>query len=217
MLKSYSDKGYAGVVLTDHFSNSGSSFLNDKSLSWADKVRVYSEYIEKAKTVGESLGLTVFSGYENCAQGGREQLVYGIDSDFLINNADIDKKSVDYVCDAVREYGGVTSLAHPFREAFYIDQSQPIYSSQCDCIEVYNFCNKEPVWNKRAYELAISLGKGMTSGSDAHSPETAGNAGIATTDKLSSNKDLVAAIKSESTSLIINGRIVSKSDFSKVL
>ena len=217
ILKVYAEKGYTGVVITDHFFNSGSSFLKDSNLPWTDKVRIFSENFEKSKEIGKNFGIDVFFGFEFRAQGSREQLVYGVDSDFLYSHPDIHQKSVPYLCDAVREYGGVTSLAHPYREADYIDQTAPLFAEHCDCIEVYNYYNRDPEWNRKALDLAVKLGKGFTSGSDAHYADKAAFAGIATEQKITSEKQFAQAILSEQTKLIINGGIVDKNNLKEVL
>lgn len=217
VLRAYVKKGYTGVVITDHFFNSGSSYLKDSDLPWVDKVRIFNENLQKSKQIGKKLGIDVFFGFEFRADGSREQLVYGVDADFLYSHPDIDKKSVAYLCDAVREYGGVTSLAHPFREAPYIDQSAPLYAEHCDCIEVYNYYNRNPEWNRKAYQLALELSKGFTSGSDTHFSDKAGFAGIATEYKITTEKQFASAILSEQTKLIINSEIVDKNDLKEVL
>lgn len=217
MLSRYAELGYSGVVLTDHFFNSGSSFLRDSCVPWSDRVSAFNENYLEAKAAGETLGLDVFFGLEFCSDGCREQLVYGVDADFVFAHSDLDKKSVRYLCDAVREYGGITSLAHPFRQADYINSDSPIPAKYCDCIEVYNYCNRDPKWNRQAYELARSLGKGMTAGSDAHNLTAAGRSGIACEHKIRSYSDLVKAIKDSCTRLIINSEITDKTNLEEIL
>ena len=215
-LQKYANSGYTGVVLTDHFFNSNSSFLKDEP-DWLTKVERFNEHYEAVKEYGKSLSLDVFFGFEFCSPGSHEQLIYGTTVDFLRKTPDLDKKSTQYLCDAVREFQGVSSLAHPFRQADYIDLSKPSGLEYCDCVEVYNYFNRNPLWNLQALELAQKSGKKFTAGSDAHSTEVAGHSGIATDFKITTPKQLADAILSDKTQLIIDCIPTEKSALFRVL
>ncbi len=212
MLDAYKNRDYTGVVLTDHFFKGNSVWCEEGIWEWTERVKLFSECYYKAVEYGKKIGLDVFFGFENNVGGGREQLAYGVDERFLLNNPDIHQLPAKEFCKLVREYGGITSCAHPYRMANYIDANSDTYADVCDCVEIFNYGNADNEWNKKAYKLAKSLGKYFTSGSDAHSIEGVGYAGIATETKITSRKELVSAIKSDSTAIIVRDEIIAKSD-----
>jgi predicted metal-dependent phosphoesterase TrpH len=76
------------------------------------------------------------------------------------------KGDVFEVLDFIRESGGVSIIAHPFRGLGYSFHEKEIWK-KADAIEVLNG-NTLAFKNHKAYSQAVQMKKSMTSGSDAH-------------------------------------------------
>ena len=59
MVRAYAEKGFSGVVITDHFIN-GNSYANEPE-AWKDKVDVYLRGYIAAKEAEEEFGIRVYS------------------------------------------------------------------------------------------------------------------------------------------------------------
>ena len=62
MAQKYKELGYDGIFITDHFFHGNTCV--DRSLPWADWVRLFCQGYEDAKKQGEKIGLDVFFGWE---------------------------------------------------------------------------------------------------------------------------------------------------------
>ena len=87
MAQAYRDRGYAGMVLTDHFLLGNTAV--DRRLPWEEKVQRYWEAYLAAKTWGDAHGFSVFFGLEHQYGGGKEVLTYGVDLEFLLSHRDL--------------------------------------------------------------------------------------------------------------------------------
>ena len=79
--------------------------------------------------------------------------------------------------------------AHPFRSGMKLMPAELL-----DGIEVYNAGN-EPEWNESARIFAEERGIPCIAGSDGHKIGTAGRAGIAASERIKSNEDLIRVLK----------------------
>lgn len=206
LVKAYKAVGYSGLVITNHFLN-GNTAVN-RRLPWKEKIAVYEDSYLRAKAEGGQ-NFTVLFGLEYNYGDGKEVLSYGIEPEFLYANPDIDRVPLAEFCKLVKEYGGYISQAHPFRTADYIN---PFVLPQIECLdamEVYNWCNKD-VDNKEALDWANKYSLGQTSGGDVHGVigSGLGEAGMAFTKEIKTNKELVLALKNREGRLIIKGNIV---------
>ncbi len=192
----YYENGYAGIIVTDHFFNGNSCVRRD--LPWKEKAALFCKGYESAKKRGDELGLDVFFGWE-AGYYGTEFLIYGLDPEWLINHADIDRWSIEeqYVC--VKEAGGMVIQAHPFREAPYIPRIR-LYPDCCDGVEGFNLGNERvggAIYNKEAYEYAARYNLPATRGSDSHH---AGQGGASTDfdHRLESIQDYIECVMNKS-------------------
>ena len=206
MVRAQKQAGYAGCVVTDHFFNGNTAI--DRSLPWEQKVRAFYKGYEHARKEGEKLDFDVLFGLEYLVPGAYEFLVYGIGLDFLLENPDFDKLPRQEFARRVHNAGGLISHAHPYREALYIDSARGPYPEICDAVEVYNHCNRNPLWNEKARLLADRCSLLYTSGSDTHTVDNAGNAGMAFPFRIRNSAQLVTALKCGEGKLIINGNVV---------
>ncbi|MDO5327692.1 MAG: PHP-associated domain-containing protein [Clostridia bacterium] len=178
MVKVYCEKGFSGIVITDHFIN-GNSYANDPAV-WDEKMDVYLRGYNAAKTAGEKYGLPVYFGieYTHLGGNGEDYLLLGLKPEYLYAELrDCDKWSIEYLCDTVHALGGIVIRAHPYREAGYIRHpgiERP--GLDIDAIEVFNTGNASDEYNRKALELAMQEGKPWTAGSDTHHVDTTATA-----------------------------------------
>lgn len=197
--RAYHENGYSGIIVTDHFFNGNSAI--PRNMPWKDRVDLFTMGYKNAKEEGEKIGLTVLFGFEYAADGA-EFLVYGLEPDFLYANEDFDKAGVKRMIDSVREAGGITSLAHPFREASHLYGFRLFIDT--DAIEAVNAGNRHnPDFNRRAYEFALDRGKLMTAGSDLHSADSVTCTGMMFDREIKTSSDFVAAVKEKAYKLML--------------
>lgn len=199
LVQAYHKIGFAGLVLTDHFIHGNNCV--DASLPWEKRMQCYYDACLEARQAAAGLDFDVLFGIEHAYGGGLEVLCYGIDLPFLLNNPDIPQLNIRKFADRVHEYGGLVIHAHPYRWAG-ADLQLPL--DILDGIEVYNAGNP-PDKNEMAQCLADETGLIRTAGSDLHhiAEPKLGTAGIALPYRVSTEADLVAALKRRDHSLIL--------------
>ena len=187
-------KGYAGMVITNHFINGDTKI--DRTLSWPEFVEAYREDYERGRIFAEQLDFDLLFGIEEQVGNGKEILVYGISPDFLERNPSLKSGDAAEYARLVHNEGGLVFQAHPYRDRFYITDPGPIAELELlDGIEVYNAAN-EPEENKKAALLAKEKGLRCTVGSDGHSKSSAGRTAIVSKERIRTNEKLVEILKS---------------------
>lgn len=185
------DRGYSGLIVTDHFFNGNTSV--DSGLSWEERVSIYCSGYERALRASEGTDFTVMFGVEfNFIKD--EYLLYGIDKQWLLDNECIMKMTRHELFDAVHKAGGIMVQAHPFRERDYLS-SIKLSPDTADCIEVYNAANSANM-NALAFEYCVRLGLPMTSGSDIHDYRPGAMGGMLFEKKINSIEDYINAVMS---------------------
>jgi predicted metal-dependent phosphoesterase TrpH len=163
LVRAYHQKGFAGLVLTDHFIHGNTSV--DPDLPWEIRMRRYYDAFLEAKALGDSLDFDVIFGLEHAYGGGLEALCYGIDLDFLLSNPDIPTLSIQAFAHRVHQWGGMVVQAHPYRS-----YCKPMDAALLDGVEVFNM---HPNHNSRVALAAQQYGgKGLSllMGTDYHHP-----------------------------------------------
>lgn len=185
----YKEKGYSGVVLTDHYSPLTFSpfhgFLNPKKY-----IEEYiNPYYEMKKY--EDDNFSVMFGMELRHYGtGNDYLIYGVDPEWLRNQGNLLAKFEKEVYELMHAQGYLVYQAHPFRP--YITRCNPKY---IDGVEIYN--GKVPkASNEKAEAWAKAENKLMVSGSDFHVPKQLARGGIITQKPIKNNADLLDVLKS---------------------
>lgn len=130
-------------------------------------------------------GLLVIIGMEYATDEG-DYLVFGPFEDIPPG------MSAPQLVEHVRDTGGATIGAHPFRQARPADTSV-FGPGLCDIVEVANGRNR-PEENIRAMHMARRRGLAMTAGSDAHTPEEIATRPTRFTVPVRSRADLVNAL-----------------------
>ena len=189
----YIQKGYDGVMITDHFFNGNCGI--DRSLPWKEKVEQFCKGYERAKAHGDRSGFAVFFGFEYNRRGA-EFLIYGVDKLWLMRHEDIMEMSIPQLYALVAESGGVMIQAHPFRRASYLENIC-LYPDYCDGVEAINTANYLDEYNENAIWYANRFSLFMTCGSDAHFSGRYNLGGVYLPQRLDSIAEYVHIIKSK--------------------
>jgi len=161
----YVQNGYNGIIITEHFLNSGSNKIDNNfgSLSYAEKIEMFYDGFLKVKQ--EALGkLDVFFGFEY-GYKGTDILVYGFDKEKLLKIPEIMQMSTREFIEFFNANGALTVHAHPFREDWYIDHIRLF--PQVEGVEVFNSCRTE-LCNKLGEYYAEQYNKLKLCGTDIH-------------------------------------------------
>jgi len=194
----YIQRGYDGIIVTDHFIN---GYTNcPKDLPWEKKMEFVVSGYNEAKKAGDLHGLSVFLGWEFTVRGA-DFLTYGLGMDFLLENPNLDRLSIEAYSTLVRKYGGFLAQAHPYRDEYYIEHNYPVEPHLIDAVEVYNSMDKRTA-NTKAFEFAVKNDLPMQSGTDSHSTGTTNYKGIILKEKAKSINDIIKAIKTKSITLV---------------
>ena len=165
----YKEKGYSGIIVTDHFFNG--HCLIPRSLPWKEWVNRFCRGYENAKEAGDRLGLDVFFGWEETFDYCDDYLVYGLDKQWLLEHPEVRSWTRGEQYRAVKEAGGCVVQAHPFRQRYYINKV--ILSPGCvDAVEAANGGHDNFSFDALACRYAQKIGKPMTAGTDIHDAES---------------------------------------------
>ncbi|MDR1664382.1 MAG: PHP domain-containing protein [Clostridiales bacterium] len=197
--RAYSERGYAGVIVTDHFVN-GNTTVHQK-LPWEKKMKLFYSGYAAVKKEGEKRGLDVFFGWEFTIRGS-DFLTYGLDFEFLLKHPGLDKLGIEAYSAIVRESGGYIAQAHPYREAWWIPEPSPADPGLLDGVEVYNASMPGEV-NEKARLFAETHGLPRQAGSDSHSANLGFASGVALTKRAESILDIIHGIKGGEAELIL--------------
>lgn len=95
--------------------------------------------------------------------------------------------------EAIHEAGGVAVAAHPYRWWSGLGAKNTL-AYDFDGIEALN-ARSIPSANRKSMKLARKIGKPMTAGSDAHTPEKIGHGYVELPDDLTTWQEVMAAIR----------------------
>jgi hypothetical protein len=198
-VRAYKDRGYAGIIVTDHFTNGNSGCPHD--LPWEEKMAFFVRGYEEAKAAGDLCGLDVFFGIEFNV-GCTEFLTYGLSPALLYKTPDLDRLGVKEYSAFVRRSGGYLAQAHPFRKAPWIIKSEPVAPALIDGMEVYNAGDMGKESNHKAKKFARLHNIPMQAGSDSHYEDIPFASGIGLRKRAKSIFDIIEAIKAGEVTLI---------------
>lgn len=200
LAKALYDGGFSGCVITNHFINGNTGFY--RHLPWDEFVAEYEKDYLLLKKCGEKYGLNIIFGIEEHVGRGLEILCYGITPEFLYSHPELRERNIELWYKTLKKHGALCIQAHPFREEIYIPDPQALPLEFVDGIEIYNADNSQK--NNLEAEALFALHPDLitTSGGDTHEPATACLGGIAVTERIRDEKELVAALKSRKYELI---------------
>lgn len=170
MVRTYIEKGFSGICVTDHFVN-GYSYAADPD-TWQEKIDAFVKGWYAARDAAEGTGLQVFFGWEYTwgSNNAEDYVTLGLTEDHLRHEfVDCDKWDLQRYIDTVHACGGIVIRAHPYRRAAYIPTEPVVHPGlNVDAIEVYNGGNEDDAFDEQALRFAVSEGKPQVAGSDTH-------------------------------------------------
>jgi hypothetical protein len=194
-IRSYLDRGFTGIIVTDHFYNGNSPLSGN--LPWKDWVALFCRGYEHTRQAGERQGLDVFFGWEETFDGD-DYLVYGLDKTWLLEHPEVRFWNRREQFEQAGSFGGCVVQAHPFRDRYYIQEIH--LSTGCvDAVEAANAGNDRN-FDALAMRYAQKLGLPVTAGSDIHNTSQAAQGalfGVYLDKKMESIQDYVQAIKTK--------------------
>ena len=194
MVAAYKQKGFTGVVVTDHLMNVQSHA--EPETDWNRRVEKQLAGYYAALEAGEKLGLTVYCGWELTYQDNAEDyLTLGLSPQFLYDYPWLERYDIEKYRDAVHAAGGILVRAHPYRRAWYIKKPYVEREGIADAIEVFNGGNSSQEENDMALAYAQKHNMPMTGGSDAHHVDETARGYIALEKKAESYAELCEAIR----------------------
>jgi len=193
----YKRKGYTGIIVTDHFVNGYTTC--PKNLPWEEKMRFFASGYDEAKKAGNKIGLDVFFGWEFTIRGS-DFLTYGLDLDFLISHPGVDLLCIEDYSALVRQNGGYIAQAHPYRDAYYVENKHPVNPHLLDGVEVYNSYDRDEI-NLKSLAFAQDNDLPMQSGTDSHGKVDRRFRGVILEKKAETIHDIINAIKAREVKL----------------
>ena len=183
------DKGYSGMIVTDHFFNGNTAVPAD--LSWKERVEIYCSGYERALKAAEGKDFNVMFGVEFNFNKD-EYLLYGVDKKWLLDNEGIMQMTRHELFEAVHKAGGIMIQAHPYRERDYLSDIK-LAPTAVDGIEVYNAANSANM-NALGFEYCTKLDLPMLAGSDIHYFHDKEMGGMLFDSKIGSVEEFVASV-----------------------
>lgn len=194
MVAAYHQKGFTGVVVSDHLMNVQSHAEPEKD--WHARVEKQLAGYYAALEAGKKLGIEVYCGWELTYLDNTEDYVtLGLSPQFLLDHPWLEQYDIEKYRDAVHAAGGILVRAHPYRRAWYIKKPYVEREGVADAIEVFNGGNSNPEENERALQYAQAHHMPMTGGSDAHHVDETARGYIALERRADSYAALCAAIR----------------------
>lgn len=197
----YHEKGYEGLVITDHYFKQYFDDLGD--LPWEEKIHRYLEGYRIALLYGSQYSMTILLGMEiRFEADANDYLVYGIDEKFLIENPEIIELNVEAFIKLAKVNQLMVFQAHPFRRGMNRD-----YIALVDGFECYNGNQRHDSRNQLAEALNDELQLIGISGSDFHETEDLAVGGILTDYPVKTMDELIKVLKSKAFKIIKEGQV----------
>ncbi len=199
MIKAYKDKGYDGIVVTNHIHRG--YFSSYPGETPKEKVDYFFSVYDKFNRECSSQGIKVFLGGEvlvTCPEGHAEYIIYGFDKKFIYDHPnlfDLTQEELFKLCD---KNGIFMFKAHPFRTKEV--HGDPKYMHGAESFNGhYHHANN----NDLAKEFCENNSLIKLSGTDFHHPDQPITAGIITKREVKDEQDLIRILRSGEYELII--------------
>lgn len=193
MARAHKAAGYDGIFVTDHFFNANTAV--PRELPWEERIDRFFLGYERAKEVGDQIGLKVWFGFEYTVYNA-DFLIYNMDKEFMKANEKLLMYTDERECfRTIREMGGFIVHAHPFRYDPYIHHIS-LYPHDVDAVEVIN-ASHDPrkLYNERAKLYADSYGLIKTGGSDSHHLDKLFDGGIDVPEPINCPEDYLRLLR----------------------
>jgi len=160
VLRCTREKGMDGIFLTNHYQK---SYIKDETaLSFAE--RSVKEF-EDARKCGEAMGMPVFWGIEVTMElyPPVHMLIYGVDTGFLLENAELFDYTQEKLYNTVKQAGGILVQAHPYRNGATVLDTRFLDGVEINSHPAYGKTYREELW-----AIAKENGLLITCGGDYH-------------------------------------------------
>lgn len=200
-VRAYKEKGYDGLVVTDHYFNGYFEEILPPDMPWPEKMDHWLQGYRCAKAAGDACGLTVLLGMElRFSSCNNDYLVYGITEEFLMTHPQLYKMEPGTFSALAKEQGFWWAQAHPFR-SWVTPWEEP---RMLDGAEVYNGNPCQESHNDQALAWAKENGLPGIAGSDFHGWEALARAGVRFEAEIDSQAALLKALKGSQWELCIH-------------
>lgn len=197
IVEMYREKGYNGIVITDHYSPMTYSLATVMRPQKA--VDFYTKgYRNALKAAGDDF--TVLLGMElRYYATANDFLVYGVTEDFLKSSGNLMAMYPKRFHNLAKKNNMLIVQAHPFRE--WMIRINP---KHLDGAEVFNGKSTKEINEKSARWVKENNMQIRISGSDFHREKNLAKGGIITETPIKTNDDLIRILKSGEYELIQN-------------
>lgn len=193
----YAEKGYDGVVVTDHFNQYAMEWLGGTDRAHVEKwLRGY----RAAKEAGDRLGVRVLFGLEARVPGSEnDYLIFGAEPEMVLENPTLYAGELSDVHALCRRYGALLVQAHPSRAGF----CTPADAEDLDGAEVFNGNPRHNNENEKTLSWAKAHPRLIqTSGSDFHQMEDLARGGVETNWDVRTSAQLAQMLQSGEYTLL---------------
>jgi len=198
MIKVYHERGYQGVVITDHLRKI--FFKKSHGATWEEKVddflTGYRHALEEAKNYDMDVLLGVEIAFMENNEHDNDFLIYGITEELLKTTPDILELGLEGVSALCREKGLLIYQAHPLRGYCCFEDVTLL-----DGIEIHNGNPRHNSNNADAEALAKEHGILMIGGSDYHEIGDEDSGGILTSERIYNNEQLLQVLRNNAYTL----------------
>ncbi|NLJ81023.1 MAG: PHP domain-containing protein [Firmicutes bacterium] len=193
LVELYLEAGYAGLVITDHFSADNSERLaarDGRPTDFAGQCDNLFQGYQAAKDFAQGR-LIILMGMELRFNANRnDYLVYGFDKPNLLKHSDLFHWGIERFSAYARKRGLLVVQAHPFRDGMTITAPASI-----DMLEVHNGHPRQASRNEIAARWAEMHGLPGSSGSDFHRQGDQGGGGVLLPEKPRNSDHFVTMMK----------------------
>jgi predicted metal-dependent phosphoesterase TrpH len=174
LVAAYLEKGYRGIIVTDHFNRYNCDWRKADYSRPDHAVTLFQESYHRLLEAAAPHGMKIYKGAEIRFDGSdNDYLLIGY-PDWLLHDADrVFKDGLGAFSKRCRQTDALLIQAHPYRGA--CSPADPRY---LDGVEVLNRNQDWDNQNPKALEFAQVNCLLQTSGSDCHTPGQIGNGGI---------------------------------------
>lgn len=198
MIKVYKEKGYQGLVITDHYRKI--FFRKSHGANWDEKVDDFLEGYQNAKEEARKYDMDVLLGIEIAFMENNEKandyLVYGITEEMLKKPPNLLDLGIVGLSKFCRENDLLLYQAHPLRGYCYLEDIALL-----DGVEVHNGNPRHNSNNDKTEKIAKEHDLLMISGSDYHEIGDEDCGGIITSKRIKTNEDLIKVLKNRDYTL----------------
>lgn len=192
IVRLYKEKGYSGIVVTDHYS----PMTFTPNWNPQKQIDFYVNGYKQMKKYEDETFSVLFGMEIRHYWSANDYLIYGVEEDWLRQQGNLLNVFERELHDMVHSQGYLMYAAHPFRIGR--TRCNPAY---IDGVEIYNG-KTEKALNDKAHAWAKQTGRLMVSGSDFHTPDNLARGGIITDTPIKNNADLLETLRKQKFKMI---------------